>query len=702
MNRRFKASLLAVSICCLALPATAADATSSKGCALENDCVRLALDGQGHLAELVNRHTGWNYAGKRGVWRLFCRQGDQMEMEAVAGNQQPEIVCEASGVTVRYNTLETLRHEPLAISVTFSVRIQPGSDQTQWTVAVENRQSGVIVNEVQFPLVGDCQLQPEQPLIWSRLGGEKIAKPKAVVRSRHSLYRSPDQNGIKMSAIYPGVAAMNCFAFASEKEGLYFGSHDPDFLDTLHLFRLSGDDLEVGFVKYPFLGTGETFRSATFVVAPYVGDWHVAAKKYRDWSNTWFVPLEQPDWVRKMTGWQRVILKHQYGEVLRPYSAISQITSDGISAGVNSLSLFGWWKGGMDNGNPAYEFDEALGGRDALAAQIKNAQRQGVRVHLYYNGRLIDKESEFYRSGEASRVSMKDWRGNELVDSYLFGGDGTTVSQFGRKTFVVACPGSAEWQKRRFTWIDQALAVGVDAVFFDQLEMPEVPCTDPHHGHPTPWRDGNRVRVEKLKEIRQYIRSRNPQAAFGTEWLCDIFAAQVDYSQNVKGAFNPPGFTEWFRYTFPEIIFTDREAREDDDIERRLNLSLIRGVRSDVEIYRCRGTIADAPRYRQHLGQVNRLRTKYADFFLEGVFRDTEGFQIEGNKVEARAFLSGDRMLVAITQSAQPDTAVKLAVPGYRLVSTDGLGKYRAAPQQQHLDVTLNRHAVVVGVYQKQ
>ena len=580
---------------------------------------------------------------------------------------------------------------------------RPAATTSTWTIAVHNRQPGVVVTEVQFPLVGDCQLRPGQALIYSRQGGLRHSDPKALVRSAHSRFMAPDQNGIKWGVMYPGVnAATNCFVFDAKDEGLYFGSHDPSLQSTLHLLRLDGEQLQAGFAKYPFLSTGQKFSSDEFVLSPYSGTWHVASQKYRTWANTWFHPPRPPDWVRQMTGWQRIILKHQYGELLHPYNTIAQMAADGRSAGVDSLLLFGWWNAGMDAGYPDYAFDEAQGGRQVFAEQIRAAQAAGTRVQIYFSGRLIDRESEFYRSGEGSRISIKDLRGNEWNESYHFSGNGTTSWQLGRKTFVIACPTSASWQKRRLEWVDRALALGADAVFFDQMGMNEPPCTDPSHGHPVPLVSFSQSQVSHLREIRQHVREINPQAAFGTEIITDVVASECDYLHSVGSVYQPGGFSEWFRYTFPEVIFSDREIYDDTDVQRRVNLLLTRGLRSDVCIWRCRGTIADTPHYREYLAKINALRNRHAEFLLKGLYRDTDFFTVDSPDVDARSFQSGDRLLVVLTQNGRPAVTAKLTVPGYRLLKTDGLGEYRADSNSQTLTVTLQQYAVALGVFQKQ
>jgi len=132
-----------------------------------------------------------------------------------------------------------------------------------------------------------------------------------------------------------------------------------------------------------------------------------------------------------------------------------------------------------------------------------------------------------------------------------------------------------------------------------------------------------------------------------------------------------------------------------------VNLNLLRGLRSDVELYRCRGTIADAPQYREYLGRANALRCKYGELFLEGTYCDTDYIQKSNAAVDARSFTRGKRLAVILTQSLRPEATTKLQVPGYRYVSGDGLGQYQITPADGILSVKLARHALAVAQYEK-
>jgi hypothetical protein len=677
---------------------------------LQNAGVRLTIDGRGNLVELTNVATGRNYAGGKPVWGMFYRRGDAWENGVDAAASAASVTRRGEALVIRYEKV-AVRGGSLAVELELQARLV--DDEVRWSARVTNREPGVIVTELQFPLLQACRIQPGQSLITSLRGGHRYDDPRAAVRAAHTLYMAPDQHGVQMTLPYPGTAATNCFTFAGADQGLYFASYDPTFQQTVHLWRLVGDELGAGLVKYPFLTTGKTFQADGYVTSPYRGDWRVAARKYRAWADGWFRPARPPAWIESMTGWQRVIAKHQYGEVLNPYREAPRVVADGIAAGVRTLLYFGWHTAGMDAGYPDYSFDEGQGGRAALAESIRKIHQQGGRVHLYFNGRLIDKESEFYRRG-GSRVSIKDWRGNELTESYHFSGDGTAVRQYGRKSLVVACPAMKEWREMTKRWADQALDAGADSVFYDQLGYYEYPCCDPSHGHPTPFTAVSTAKASLLRELHEHIRKRGAEKALGTEWLCDLTSQHADFYHNVTGSSAATndwrrgakpriaGFVEWFRYAFPEVIVSDREIRDDTDVERRVNHALLLGLRSDVEVYRCRGTIADAPVYREYLKKANALREKYADLILSGRYCDADHFRLSNGEVEGRSFTRGDRMAVVATQSHLERAAVEITAPGYRLAEHGGLGAYSAKASAGGVAVELGRHALVVAVFVKQ
>jgi hypothetical protein len=676
---------------------------------VENEYVRLAVDEKGNLIELTNRKSGHNYAGSRPLWRLIYSQKDALENQFVADEISPEIRCDANRLSMQY---KAGKNTP---AFDIGVMAELVGDEVRWSIDLKNDQPGTVIREVHFPMIGSCNYITGQAMIWGEIGGQKILDLRKMLKSNHTLYMACDHLATRVSSLYPGIwTATNSYLFANEKEGLYFGSHDPTFQQTLHLFELKNEDVSAGFVKYPYLQPGQEVHIGGYVISPYSGTWHVAAKKYRRWADSWFTVVDKPASISTMKGWQRIILKHQYGEVHYRYDQLKQIHDEGAAAGIDNLLLFGWTKYGHDNGYPDCRFDESQGGEKALKKHIREFQDAGGKVFLYFNGHLIDKTSTYYTS-DGAKVCAKDFQGNEYQECYRFGGMGTALRQFGYKTFVGACPSQERWFETLKEMIDLAFRINCDGVFFDQMGgWDNVQCCDPSHGHPIPFTTVGQAKSELLAKLRNYIKTQYPDKSFGTELLADVTAQHTDYIHNLWGACPKPdqtpadgsvphtvGFIDWFRYIFPEIILSDREIRDDTDIERRVNHALLKGLRSDVEIYRCRRTIAETPHYSAYLKQANRLRDKYADMILAGRYIDTDNFTLSNKTVDARAFTNGNRLAVVLTQSHLDESSVMLNVNGYHFVEHDGLGKFQVEAKDSEAKIKLNRHALAVIIFEK-
>ena len=160
---------------------------------------------------------------------------------------------------------------------------------------------------------------------------------------------------------------------------------------------------------YPAVRKGECVESGKTIFAVLDGDWRCGSALYRKFADSTFnKPNNTPDWVKNMTGWQRIILKHQFGEVFFKYSDLPQVYKDGVANGINTLMVFGWWKGRFDNGYPEYECDPELGGEEELKAAIDEIHRLGGKVHLYTNGSPIDIKTDFYKCSVTCKLKKTD------------------------------------------------------------------------------------------------------------------------------------------------------------------------------------------------------------------------------------------------------------------------------------------------------
>ncbi|MBR1574392.1 MAG: hypothetical protein IJ652_06045 [Bacteroidales bacterium] len=690
------AALLSLSFC-----AWAQDLTLSDG------KVRVALAPDAALTELRSLATGHNYVGGGGLWRMFYNTLKEKEIQISAEEQEPLVREEGGRILVDYPTLRC-RGQELAISLHLSIWLEDG--KVRFASALENHEPHTVVRELHYPLVADLDLPAGYKLLTTHTGGQLFDDPVETIVSRGNKfpYMTPAQKFRQYDVQYPRNLAANCFAFVGEQDGLYFGSHDETFQETWHGLRVYPDAegrfnrLEAGFYKYPNCLTGGSWSNDTQLVQPYQGDWRETSRIYRSWADSWWDHRGAARWVQDMTGWQRVIFKHQYGEYLQKYTDMpGRVKAAGEAAGVNTLMLFGWWRDGMDHGNPDYYPDESQGGEAGLKAAIAGFRQGDGRVILYFNGRLIDRESSFYRSGQGSEVCNHDNFGAEYTEHYKFTGEGTFLGYHDTRTFVVADTRSAVWRERLSQMADQAISYGVDAVFYDQLgAAEEFPQWDRSGEFPVPNVYSGRDKSQILKSLRDQIKAVNPEIGLGTEWLSDCTSQYCDFVHIVEFTALPESFPEWFRYTFPEVIFTDRCVRDDTDIERRVGNTLLKGLRNDVEVYRCRGILSDTPHYQAYLAQVNAIRHAWPELLLRGRFTYTEGFTCGNAAIVARSYQAGERMAVVATTYADR-AAGRITAPGYKLVDIRTIGG-KAFSRGNAARLALGQYDIAVLIFEKQ
>jgi hypothetical protein len=701
MFDRFFQHIAMLFIVCTLLSAHAVAAEEVYTLSNQRFCV--SVDCHGNLVQLSNLQTGQNYATGSYLWRIYYQSPNEKEIQVTGEGELPKIRADRNRILIIYKSLE---QGSLHIGLTLTITLE--DDYIRFASDIENHEPHTIVRELHYPLVGNVNLPEDHKLFTTYAGGQLYphVKDYIIVAGNKNPYMTPAQYYRQLPLQYPNNdVAANCFALIGEQQGLYFGSHDKSFQNTYHGLRVYPDTsgrftrLEAGIYKYPNCTFDQHWSCDANVVTPYSGTWHETSRLYRQWANTWWDHRSTPSWVKKMKSWQRIIFRHQYGTYLFRYNDLpGRVKQVGASVGANAVMFFGWWQDGMDHGNPDYDADSTQGGEEGLKRAIAQYNEGGNHVMLYFNGKLIDRESRFYRSGAATPLTFKDNTGAEITENYKFTGMGSFLGAYDTRSFVVADTRYPLWRKMMLEWADRAYDLGVSSIFFDQMGSVEKTGVnwDTSGEYPIPYLFHIADKAETLKLIRDHIATKDPEFAIGTEHLTDVTCQYCDFIHS-SGTLT---FIDWFRYTFPEIIISDRGIRDDSDIERRVNFTLLKGLRNDIEIYRCRDLIDKTPHYQSYLAQANAIKERYSRLLLEGIFRDKEGFSISDNTVEARSFINNDEMAIVITRTtkgAPSDTVID--APGYRYVESATLGKACVSADGQK--VTLGQYDLAVLVYKR-
>lgn len=561
-------------------------------------------------------------------WRAFIDDGYEREMTVLSSHQKGRICSDGNSMTVIYDSL--VAENGRSFDITLSVNISLAEEAYKgflFSATVENR-SDARVNELMLPFVdirNGCDENTENDIFYHINGlGQTVKNPWETVRSAsHTEYISSDNHQVWNSMRYPGDAAMAWFGLQSGGHFLYMGRHDPKLKICVLSVGTSPRDadrrLMITISHFPFAKKCETVSVTECFVSLNEGDWRTGSDIYSSYARkNWYTPPAVPEWVKNFTGWQRIILRHQFGEVNFMYEDLPRIYENGKKYGLDMLMVFGWWKGRFDNGYPIYEPDDALGGAEKLAEAIAKVQEMGGRVALYTNGQLIDVNTDYYRE-IGYKICRIDIDGNDYRDHYRFGNDGTTLRAFGYKSFVTACPANEEWQNRIVMHENMKFDFGCDSAFFDQIGgAAPLPCFNEDHFHGARPDECEIWRVEAFKKLNANC----PEGkAVGTEMVNDMVLSYAHYIHGIQlgAVFGPNCFPEMFMRTFPEVIQTDRFVHDNKEgTDRSLGNAFIHGFRLDVCPWRGRTDISSMPDLGEKIGNLLAIKEKYRRFFYEG------------------------------------------------------------------------------------
>jgi hypothetical protein len=487
---------------------------------------------------------------------------------------------------------------------------------------------------------------------------------------------------------YPSVGGtMPWFSVNSPQSGLYIGSHDP-FQGGKRFHFVYDEKTHAFSADIMFPVNSEEFIIPDIILKPYIGSWYNASAFYRAWYDRNFKLAAVSDWARRSEGYMLTILKQQNGEVMYAYRDIDKL---GDIAGKLNFSLVGLWGrgvGGHDRYYPNYMPDDLLGGRSDMKNAIERIHNRGFRVIVYTNGKIIDTSTDYYLFNGIETIILNQKK-QPLLEFWKKHENSAPV------IFATACPGSSLWRKTILDLAIDAVSLGADAFYIDQMGQGSpvnLMCYSEFHDHDIPQQAYSKYRIRLFHEIRTMGKKINPEFSIMTEGINDALLCDVDFFQGIPHLSTPFLFPEMFRYTFPEVIAVTLNA--DPGLHRYdANFSTVYGLRHEIMSrypadaeYLQTGKLPDRNSYSNITGPPDIKRftetsaeetSRYthdlfkfendnAEFLRSGRFIDEAGLQISGNSIMAKGFVNGNKIGVVVWNkhlSLKNDFSV--TIPGY-------------------------------------
>lgn len=564
-------------------------------------------------------------------FRLILDDGLRTEIPIVSSMQKGSVTEENGRLVMTYSNLVSEYGDVYDIAFTVVAQIVDGF--IRFTPSLANNTKNTRINECMCPLADFTELfgAKEKDVIYMPNGlGERVENPWRFMKGLAQNWYYHDEREVFWHLHYP-KATMSWYGVESDGRFLYVGRHDEKaracFLTVKQRIRSAQLNLMFGVNNMPMARPGESFEMSSTVIGILDGDWRSGADYYRAWAeNTFYTVPEKEKWVKELTGWQRIIMRSQYGEDYYKASDLPKVYEEGAKRGVHTIFLFAWWKEGMDRNYPIYT-EPYEGAWDELRDSIHKVQEMGGRIILECNCHFMDPHIDYYKKF-GKEVAIVDINGNEYRQSFVYPGRGELRATYGAVQFPLCCTGSERWRNQVLSQLELLNSFDADCLFTDcYCVAPVQPCFNNKHDH------GNRVddewtwKRDFFEKAAAYCKKEKKVLA--GEIVCDVAAP---YAQFIHGGLNNSNcdvnsrqFPALFRYTFPEVVTTARGIRDSEAQSRKnMKFSLVMGLRLDAELYVCRRDIGYDKGYSEMIAFHTEHLDKYGDFYYYGKFTVTD------------------------------------------------------------------------------
>jgi len=513
---------------------------------LENDRIRMVFDPGGRLAEL-RAVQGQAYApidqkALTAPWALDLR-GAQGELTRVMPSSDPRIEVRTRGGAQELEAVWSADAAGGTLTVTGTVRLEPGSPLAAWTLGVDNP-TDTSLWTVLYPRVSALTAYPDvdgpDALATPQGMGEWVPAPvdkvnhhrKQVSQVTRQEYGKFDvEGGGAIALSYPGKWTMQFVAYGHPQVGgVYFGAHDGAALYKrfgMYADGADGDHAALMLKQYPEdrLARGGTFHSFyPVMVGLYEGDWWNASALYRAWAlqQPWAArgPTRErediPAWAKELDAWW---WNHKFPESSHPRYIVPAVRYFKEQTGAEMAVH--WYSCNAEHFETNWRIPEVYPEnediRDQLVQGVRELHAMNVRCIPYVQGRAWHPHLRASKEQNFMQCIVRDEHG-EPADPRASN----------RQTL---CPTEAPNHDRlRRIVLEMVDGCEMDGAYLDVISCNfAVPCFDPNHDHPPGghdhWCRGYR---EMVRKVREAIRERSPDTFLTSESVIECFLDLFD------------------------------------------------------------------------------------------------------------------------------------------------------------------------------
>jgi len=448
---------------------------------------------------------------------------------------------------------------------------------------------------------------------------------------------------------YPGGISMPWFDLSNTqmKRGVYIGIHDPISRYKALRFELhpglanrqgenwpTKEEVKAGepvgilchWSLFPYIKPGTSFEGPPVHIQFHDGDWHAAARVYREWFRANFhLSDRSKNWMYGEPGFLDTMFLLPEGNVKFRFDDIPRWAAAAQKYGINSVLISGWNVGGHDGGYPDYKPDPRLGTWEELKAGIEECHRRGIKVFFFVNVQPAEINTELYNQ-KLSKFGQQTKYGEPRHYGWGMGSLGARLG-FTRRPLQAMSSGIPEFRKIIVSQMEQLARIGADGVHIDKL------CPGGMDFNPllklSPDQAISQGQLAAVREMQSACGAIQPHFSISAECPWDRL---LEYTGVGWSWHQPAGqHVPVFKYTFPELYLPTMAAQQPYDYTAVNN-----AMRYGYQIFVGPGNYTESMDYgpfrplANYIKDVIRLRKDLRETIYSGEFLDTLEAKVTG------------------------------------------------------------------------
>ncbi len=474
-----------------------------------------------------------------------------------------------------------------------------------------------IVEKVKFP-ISRKRLTNYDKLLVSTAWGDMMDHPAQMIQQyclgkdsgeeKYGWIRAVSEH--EVAYMYPSIMSMQYLVVFNQYNSYYLASYSvgkESLSFNITTFKNNPYDLELSVCHYPYVKNGK-WESPVCSQAELGAGWYEAADTYSLHMGTKFKNPDLPEWMTDENegfhGWLATPMK-AWGHITCRFSDLPKIYKESVvAAGLNTLHVYGWCNDGHDTLYPNYYPNPELGTVEELKHACEEIKNIGGHIILYTNGRILDPNSEFFKSGGYKDVCI-DENGKPCEEVW-----GPKIH------YQIHCPSQTAYHKYMADAVGRIIkeykanAVQIDQTSCNYGEF----CFDKNHNHTKPSDNFLDGLTDELKTIRNTYKSLDKDFFVWCEGCHERFGQYYDVEQGHGEAYSllhiGTACPEQFKYNYKKRIVSGLAL----DLQQ-MCYSFIQGKPFDAKV----GKMTEKD-YAELISKLVAVRKKYPEIYLNGIY----------------------------------------------------------------------------------